>query len=101
MGAGLGLLLAFLIFGNSLLFWPIYRIFHSKKTRRRQDLLVVFIVSGCLYVALTGFVFYGVYFIPDFHHLFLFVYAVYIALDIGSLLASLAVFESPEHYEYE
>lgn len=100
MSNALGLLLAFLIFGNSLLFWPIYRIFHSQKTRRREDLLLVFIVSICLYVALTGFVIYGVYFIPDFHHLFLFVYVGYIALDIGSLLASLAVFERPEHYEH-
>ena len=96
----LGLSVAFLIFGNSLLFWPVYRIFHPQKTRRRQDLLVVFFVSICLYVGLTGFVLYGIYFIPDFHHLFLFVYAGYIALDLGSLLASLAAFDRPEHYEH-
>ena len=100
MSNGLGLLLAFLIFGNSLLFWPIYRILHPQKTRRRQDLRMVFIFSGCVYLALTAFVLYGVYYIRDFHHLFLFVYAGYIALDIGSLLASLAAFERPEHYEH-
>jgi len=100
MSNGLALLVGFLIFGNSLLFWPIYRIFHPQKTRRRQDLLVVFIVSGCLYLVLTAFVLYGVYYIPDFHHLFLFIYAGYIALDIGSLLASVTAFGRPKHYEH-
>ena len=96
----LSLLLAFLIFGNSLLFWPIYRLFHPQKTRRRQDLLVVFIVALCLYVGLSGFVVYGIYFIKDFHHAFLLVYAAYIILDIGCWIASLAAFEGDENYEH-
>jgi len=96
----LSLLLALLIFGNSLLFWPLYRLFHPQRTKRRQDLLIVFVVAACLYAGLTGFVFYGIYQINDFHHEFLLVYAAYIVLDIGCWLASLAVLDRAENSDH-
>jgi len=94
------LLLAFALFGNCLLFWPIYRLNHPQKTRRRQNLLAVFVVSLCLYVGLTGFVLYGIYRIDDFHHAFLLVYAAYILLDIGSWIASLVALGSIENFDH-
>jgi hypothetical protein len=100
MSSVASLLLAFAIFGNSLLFWPIYRLLHPQKTRRRQNLYVVFVVSLCFYTGLTGFVFYGIYRIDDFHHLFLLVYAAYILLDIGSWIASLVALGSDENYDH-
>src|SRR5881396_2499833 len=86
-----GLMFFLSIFGNSLLFWPIYTIFHRQKTRRRRALFLTFMVALCLYVALTGLVVWGFYAIEDFHHALLFVYGAYILLDIGCWVASLAV----------
>src|SRR5690348_12603134 len=100
MNAFVAWLLALAIFGNSLLFWPIYRLFHPCKTKRRQHLLEVFLIFLASYTALTGFVLYGVYHINDFHHAILLVYAAYIVLDVGCWIASLSAFERDENYEH-
>ena len=67
------LLLAFLISGGYLLVWPIYRVLHRRKTQRRQALLKLFLIEVALDGFLTGYVVFGFFRIPDFHHgLFLF-----------------------------
>src|SRR5690349_19991905 len=96
----LSMLLAFAIFCNSLLFWPVDRLFHPNKTKRRQDLLAVFIVAICLYVGLTGFAVWCIYFIKDFHHAFLLVYAAYIVLDIGCWITLLSAPVRVYNYEH-
>jgi hypothetical protein len=68
MTAVTGPLLAFLATGNYLLFWPVYRLFHTKKTQRRQALFRLFLLELCVYVPLTGSLVLASYRIPDFHH---------------------------------
>lgn len=68
MNAFLGALEFLLITGNYLLFWPFYRLFHVKKTRRRRALLDLFLVEVAVYCLLTGLLVLAVYKIRDFHH---------------------------------
>jgi hypothetical protein len=57
----------FLITGNYLLFWPIYRFLHWKRTQRTQALWNLFLVELALYGCLTGAVLLAIYRVPDFH----------------------------------
>ncbi len=68
MEAFTGIILAFLATGGYLLVWPVYRLFHPRKTQRRQALLHLFLLELCLYLPFTGYVAYGFLRIPDFHH---------------------------------
>ena len=58
----------FLITGNYLLFWPLYRALHRKNSQRRQALLRLFLVELAIYGSVTGLLVLAVYKIPDFHH---------------------------------
>src|SRR5437899_8318481 len=82
MNALIAPLTAFLLTGGYLLVWPFYRLFHCKKTERRQALFRLFLLELFLYVPLTGFVLFGIYRIPDFHHAFLIVEIVYLLLAL-------------------
>jgi hypothetical protein len=86
-----GLVLALLISGGYLLVWPAYRVFHPKRTRRRQALLKLFLLEAALYVPLTGYVAYGFYRIPDFHHGFLLFEAGYVILAVVCWAATYGV----------
>lgn len=68
MNALIGPALAVLVTGNYLLFWPLYRIFHPKKTQRRQALLRLFLLEVVIYALITGSLVVAVYRIADFHH---------------------------------
>ena len=57
-----------LITGNYLLFWPVYRILHPKKTQRRQALLNLFLVELAIYFSLTAALVFAVYKVREFHH---------------------------------
>ena len=81
MSAFTGPLLAFLVTGNYLLFWPTYRAFHAKRTQRRQALFRLFLLELCICVLVTGSLVIAVHRIPDFHHGgFLLAEIVYLAL---------------------
>jgi len=76
-------LLALLATGNYLLFWPVYRAFHKKRTQRRQALFRLFLLELCIYVLVTGLLVFAIYRIPDFHHGgFLLAEIVYLALVV-------------------
>jgi hypothetical protein len=66
MNAFIGPLIFFLMTGNYLMFWPLYRAFHSKRTHRRQALFRLFLLELCIYVLLTALLLVGLYTIPDF-----------------------------------
>jgi hypothetical protein len=82
MNALAGGLAAFLVSGGYLLVWPFYRLFHTKKTQRRQALFRLFLLELFLYVPLTGFVVFGTFRIPDFHHAFFIIEIVYLLLAL-------------------
>ncbi len=100
MNAFTGPLLGFLMTGNHLLFWPVYRAFHAKKTQRRQALFRLFLLELCLYAAVTGSLVIAVYRIPDFHHGgFLLAEIVYAALLIIFWIATYGVWADNSPYE--
>ena len=80
MNAIASVLLAFLISGGYLLVWPIYRVLHRRRTQRRQALFKLFLIECVLYGSLTGYVIYGFFRIPDFHHGFFLFEIVYLVL---------------------
>ena len=82
MNAFTGMLVAFVVTGGYLLVWPVYRLFHPRKTRRRQALFRLFLLEIALYLPVTGFVTYGFLRIPDFHHGLWLFYIVYLLLDL-------------------
>ena len=82
MKALAGGLAAFLVSGGYLLVWPLYRLFHPKKTQRRQALFRLFLVELYLYVPLTSLVIFGTHRIPDFHHAFFIIEIVYLLLAL-------------------
>jgi hypothetical protein len=81
-----------LVTGNYLLFWPVYRLFHPKKTERRSAFLNLFLVELASYTSLTGLLVLAVYKIPDFHHGgFWLAGFVYLVVGVGFWLATLLV----------
>ncbi len=86
-----GLLFAFLLSGGYLLVWPIYRLAHRRKSPRRQALLKLFLIEATLYFAVTGFVLYGFWKIPDFHHAFILFEILYFFLAAFCWLATFGV----------
>ena len=102
MSAFIGPLLAFLATGNYLLFWPVYRAFHGKKTQRRQALFRLFLVELCIYVLVTGSLVVAIYRIPDFHHGgFLLAEIVYLALVVICWIATYGVWADNRPDEVE
>ena len=75
-------LVAFLLTGSYLLFWPAYRLVHRRKTFRRQALFRLFVIELAIYVPITILVLVGIYTIRDFHHAFLVVEAVYVLMAV-------------------
>ena len=68
MNSVFGAIEFFLITGSYLFFWPLYRVFHHKRTRRRRALLDLFLLELAVYGCLTGLLVLAVYHIRDFHH---------------------------------
>jgi hypothetical protein len=68
MNSLIGPVLAFLASGNYLLFWPVYRLFHPRKTQRRQALLRLFVLELVIYCLVTGSLLAAFHRIPNFHH---------------------------------
>jgi len=102
MNAFTGSVFGFLATGNYVLFWPVYRIFHARKTQRRQALLRLFLIEVAIYVFLTGSVLIAVYGIPDFHHGGLLVAEiVYLVLALVFWIATYGVWadNSPDEIE--
>ena len=92
MNAFLGPIEFLFITGNYLLFWPIYRLLHPKKTRRRQALQDLFLLELALYGCVTGAVMVAVYKFPDFHHGgFLLAGLVYLLLAVVFWVATYGV----------
>ncbi len=91
MSAVTGPLFGFMLTGNYLLFWPVYRLLHPKKTKRRQALLRLFLVELGIYVPFTTLVIIAVYRIPDFHHALLWVEAIYFLLALLLWVATYGV----------
>ena len=54
MHALTGPLFGFLLSGNYLLFWPVYRPLHPRKTQRRQALFKLFLVDLVIYASMTA-----------------------------------------------
>jgi hypothetical protein len=101
MNAFTGSLLGFLMTGNYLLFWPLYRAFHAKRTQRRQALFRLFLLELCIYVPVTGSLLIAAYRIPDFHHGgFLLAEIVYLALVIF-WIATYGVWADNSPYEVD
>ena len=102
MNAVTGPLLGFLMTGNYLLFWPLYRAFHAKKTQRRQALFRLFLLEFVVYVLVTGSVVVATYSIPDFHHGgFLSAELVYLLLLVGFWIATYRVWADNSPYEVD
>ncbi len=102
MNAFTGPVLAFLATGNYLLFWPLYRIFHPKKTQRRQALFRLFVFEVVIYGLLTGLLIIAVYRIPDFHHGgFLLAEIVYLVLVVIFWIATYGVWADNSPYEVD
>ena len=98
MNAVAGTLLAFLLSGGYLLVWPIYRLLHPKKSQRRQALFRLFLVEVCLYGPVTGYVIFGFFKIPDFHHALFVIEIVYLLMAVFLWVATYGVWadSSPE-----
>ena len=102
MNAFTGPLLGFLMTGNYLLFWPLYRASHAKRTQRRQALFRLFLVELVVYLLVTGSLIIGIYSIPDFHHGgFLLAEIVYLGLLLGFWIATYAVWADNSPYEVD
>jgi hypothetical protein len=102
MNAFTGPLLGFLLTGNYLLFWPVYRAFHAKRTQRRRALFRLFLLELSIYVLVTASVVIATYSIPDFHHGgFLLAEMVYIALVVIFWVATYGVWADNSPYEVE
>jgi uncharacterized membrane protein len=81
-----------LITGNYLLFWPLYRLLHPKKSERRRALLNLFLIELTLYGCVTGLLVVAVYNVPDFHHGgFLLVELLYLILAVVFWVATFGV----------
>jgi len=91
MNSFTGPLFGFLLTGNYLLFWPIYRLLHPRKTQRREALFKLFLIELGIYVPLTTLVVIGVYKISDFHHAFLLIEIIYLLLAICLWVATFGV----------
>lgn len=98
MSAFTGPLIGLLLTGNYLLFWPIYRLLHPKETQRSQALFRLFLVELAIYVPLTTLMIVAIYKVPDFHHAFLIVEAIYCLLALSLWVATYGVWadNSPE-----
>jgi hypothetical protein len=80
------------ITGNYLLFWPVYRLLHPKKTQRRRALLDLFLIELAIYIFVTGLLVLALYKVPDFHHGgFLLAELVYLLLLIIFWIATYGV----------
>jgi hypothetical protein len=102
MNAFTGPLLGFLLTGNYLLFWPVYRAFHAKRTQRRRALFRLFLLELSIYVLVTASVVIATYSIPDFHHGgFLLAEIVHIALVVIFWVATYGVWADNSPYEVE
>jgi hypothetical protein len=102
MNAFTGPLLAFLATGNYLLFWPVYRISHPKKTQRRQALFRLFLLELVIYGLLTGSLIIAIYGIPDFHHSgFLLAEIVYLVLVVIFWIATYGVWADNSPYKVD
>ena len=102
MNAFVGPLLGFLMTGNYLIFWPVYRALHAKRTQRRQALFRLFLLELCLYGIVTGSVIIAVYKIPAFHHGgFLLAEIVYGALLVIFWIATYGVWADNSPYEVD
>jgi hypothetical protein len=92
MNAFLGPIEFLLITGNYLVFWPIYRLLHSKKTQRSRALLDLFLIELALYGFVTGLFVLAVSKVPDFHHGgFLLAELVYLLLVVMFWVATYGV----------
>src|SRR5689334_10379999 len=102
MNALTGPAFAFLATGNYLLFWPLYRALHRKKTQRRQALFRLFLIELCIYLLVTGSLVVAVYTIPDFHHGgFLLAEIVYGALVVVFWIATYGIWADNSPYEVD
>ncbi len=102
MNALSGILFFLSITGNYLLFWPVYRAFHKKRTQRRRALWRLFLVELCIYGTVTGAVIAGTFWIPDFHHVgFLLAEIIYAALVVIFWIANYGVWADNRPYEVD
>jgi hypothetical protein len=100
MNAITGTLFAFLLTGGYLLVWPIYRLWHPRKTQRRQALFELFLLECCLYIPPTSFALYGMFRLPDFHHVLGLMNIVYLLLALFLWTATYGVWadNSPDDH---
>ena len=64
---------------------------HPKKTQRRQALFRLFLIELCLYAPVTGFVVFGFFKIPGFHHALFLIEIVYLLLALYLWVATYGV----------
>jgi hypothetical protein len=94
--------LVFLMTGSYLFFWPAYRAFHPKSTRRRQALFRLFLLELCIYLLVTGSLVIAVYRLPDFHQGgFLIVEVLYLLLLVFFWAATYGVWADYSPYVVE
>ena len=102
MNALTGSLFFFSITGNYLLFWPVYRAFHAKKTQRCRALFNLFLLELCIYGIVTGALVAGTFWISDFHHVgFLLAEITYATLLIIFWISNYGVWADNSPYEVD
>jgi hypothetical protein len=85
------LLLAFLFFFSSIVFWPACWIFHRRQRPRRPQ-VATFLAQIIIFGLSIAGVLYCDRNVADFHHLLIFVYPMLVVVNVAFWITSFLIF---------